>query len=89
RIDGLLELGQTRPAIAAIERSSSADIRRRLTGVLDLAGDAAASEAEYRRLIAADPHQADLYARLAAIYLTRGDEAQAIATYRALFAANR
>lgn len=89
RIDVLLELGRTGPAIAAIERSTSADIRRRLTGVLDLAGDAAASEAEYRRLIAADPHQADLYARLAASYLTRGDEAQALATWRALFAANR
>lgn len=89
RIDVLLELGRYRPAIAAIERTSNADIRRRLTGVLDLAGDAAASEAEYRRLIAADPHDADLYARLAAVYLTRGDEAQAIATYRALFAANR
>lgn len=89
RIDVLLELGRTSDAIAAIERSKQPDIRRRLTGVLDLAGDQAASEAEYRRLIAAEPHQADGYIRLATVYLTRGDEAQALATFAALFAANR
>ncbi|MEH3099108.1 hypothetical protein [Sphingomonas adhaesiva] len=89
RVDVLLELGRTQPAIAAIERSSRPDIRRRLTGVLDLAGDAAASAAEYRRLIAADPHQPDLYARLAALYLTEGDEARAVETFRTFFAANR
>lgn len=89
RVDVLLELGRIHPAITAIEQSTSPELRRRLPGVLDLAGDPSASETEYRRLIAADPHQADLYARLAALYLTRGDEAQAVATYRTLFAANR
>lgn len=89
KVDVLLELGRTPAAIALIEASKSPELRRRLTGVLDLSGDRAATEAEYRRLIAADPHQADLYARLAAFYLTQGDEAQAVATYARLFAANR
>ncbi|MCI1142856.1 hypothetical protein MOP88_12105 [Sphingomonas sp. WKB10] len=56
------------------------DIRRRLTGVLDLAGDQAASEAEYRRLIAAEPHQADGYIRLATVYVDPRRRAQALAT---------
>lgn len=89
RVDLLLEMGRIRPAITAIEQSKSPDLRRRLTGVLDLSGDRAAAQAEYRRLIAADPHQVDLYARLAALYLTQGDEAQALSVWRQLFAANR
>ncbi|WP_343527048.1 hypothetical protein [Sphingomonas sp.] len=89
RVDVLLELGRPRSAIAAIEASQSPELRSRLTGVLDLSGDRAAARAEYRRLIAADPHQVDLYARLAALDLTQGDEAQALAVWRQLFAANR
>ncbi|PVX29341.1 hypothetical protein DD559_08425 [Sphingomonas pokkalii] len=89
QVDAMLEIGQIQPAIAIIEHAQSPALRQRLTGLLDLAGDQAASEAEFRRMIAADPHQADLYGRLAALYLARGDEAQAVATYRALFAANR
>ncbi|MET3435535.1 hypothetical protein [Sphingomonas sp. 1185] len=89
KVDVLLELGRTKAAIAAIEGAKSAELRRRLTGVLDLSGDRAAAQAEYRRLIAADPHQVDLYARLAGSYLTQGDEAQAVAAWRQMFAANR
>lgn len=89
RVDVLLELGRTQAAIAAIEGSKDAALRSRLTGVLDLSGDRTAAQTEYRRLIAADPHQVDLYARLAAAYLTQGDEAQAVAVWKTLFAANR
>lgn len=89
KVDVLLELGRPQAAIALIEESKSPALRRRLTGVLDLSGDRVAAEAEYRRLIAADPHQADLYARLGGLYLTQGDEAKAVATYAQLFAANR
>lgn len=89
KVDVLLELGRTQAAIALIEGSRNPELLRRLSAVLDLSGDRAAAEAEYRRLIAADPHQADLYAPLAALYLTQGDEARAVATYAQLFAANR
>ncbi|MEG3090248.1 hypothetical protein [Sphingomonas sp. PB1R3] len=89
KVDVLLELGRTKAAIAVIEAAKTPELHGRLTGVLDLSGDRAAAEAEYARLIAADPHQVDLYARLAALHLTQGDEAQALAVWRRMFAANR
>lgn len=88
-IDVLLELGRTSQAIALIARSGDPAVRARLGGILDQSGDIAAAQAEYRRLIAADPHQADLYTRLAAAWLAQGREDEAVATFRALFAANR
>lgn len=88
-VDVLLELGRTAPAIARIARSTDPALRARLGGLLDQSGDPAAAQAEYRRLIAADPRQSDLTARLAASYLVQGREAEAVATYRRFFAANR
>lgn len=88
-VDVLLELGRTAPAIALITRSDDPALRARLSGLLDQSGDPAAAQAEYRRLIAADPGQGDLTARLAASYLVQGRETDAVATFRRFFAANR
>ncbi|MCD9005875.1 hypothetical protein LDO31_06420 [Luteimonas sp. XNQY3] len=89
RVDALLELGRYDEAIAIVRRSGDADLRQRLLGILDIAGRDSEVEAEYRRLIARQPHRAEWYDGLAALYMRRGEDAQALAVYAEAFAANR
>jgi hypothetical protein len=88
RIDLLLELGRYDAALAAVSTSNDPAMRQRLLAILDLAGRAREGEAEYRRLIAADPHRLEGYSALAVLALSKGQRDAAVAAYRALFAAN-
>ncbi|MEH3158073.1 MAG: hypothetical protein PGN08_03555 [Sphingomonas taxi] len=88
QVDLLLELGRYDAAIAAVTASADPAMRQRLLGILDLAGRSREGTAEYRRLIAAEPHRSEGYTALAALYLGQGDSARALEVYRELFARN-
>lgn len=88
-VDALLELQRYDAAIALVRGSRNAELRQRLPGILELAGRRQDLAAEYRQLIAQQPHRLEWYGGLAAMYMAEGDEAQALAVYRQAFAGNR
>ncbi|MCD7099520.1 hypothetical protein [Stenotrophomonas sp. MMGLT7] len=88
-VDALLELQRYDAAIALVRGSRNPELRQRLPGILELAGRRQDLAAEYRQLIAQQPHRLEWYGGLAALYMAEGDEAQALAVYRQAFAGNR
>ena len=89
RLDVLLELGRYDDAVALARTLSAPDAQERLIGVLRAAGRSEEVEAEYARLIRAEPAEPRWSNALAAVYLGRGDADRAEAVYRAFFTANR
>ncbi|MCJ2185797.1 hypothetical protein [Novosphingobium beihaiensis] len=85
RVDLLLETGRFDEAIAKVSASRDPQLRRRLPGILDLAGRKDQLIAEYRRLIAAEPATAKWYTALALLYMGQGNTQAAEAVYKPLF----
>lgn len=89
RLDVLLELQRYDDAVALVRQSGNGALRERLLSVLKTAGRTAEVEAEYRRLIAAQPADPRWADGLAALYLEQGKADEAVEVYRGLAVANR
>lgn len=89
RLDVLLELRRYDDAVAMVQQAGDAALRERLLGVLRAAGRTTEVEAEYRRLIRAQPADPRWADGLAALYLEQGRSDEAVAVYRSLAVANR
>lgn len=89
RLDVLLELRRYDDAVALVQQSGDTTLRERLLSVLKTAGRTAEVEAEYRRLIRAQPADPRWADGLAALYLEQGKTDAAVEVYRGLSVANR
>lgn len=89
RLDVLLELRRYDDAVALVQQSGDTTLRERLLSVLKTAGRTAEVEAEYRRLIRAQPADPRWADGLAALYLEQGKTDAAVEVYRGLAVANR
>ncbi|GAW39656.1 hypothetical protein SH203_00031 [Brevundimonas sp. SH203] len=89
RLDVLLELNRYDEAVGLARTLDSTAAQERLLGVLRAAGRTSDVEAEYARLIKAQPDQPRWSNALAALYLEQGEAERAVGVYRAFFAANR